>query len=168
MNDPDRIAYFDALNAEADNGGIAAFLDYLMNYDLTGFTPFAAPDTAGLAEQKLKSLSDEELWMRGVLETGQFDDRDGETTTADWEMDEPFLIECSAVQASFNSHVRRYGGSSGGGAAVRMVLEGHGKVERKQKGGREQRSWHYILGTRREWRDRFVARYLIPFADDGA
>lgn len=166
MNDPGRIAYFDALYKEAAEGGVAAFLDYLLTYPLEGFTPFAAPDTHALADQVRQSLSDEDQWMMGVLETGLFDTRDGEITSDDWEMDEPLVVECSAVQASFNSHVRRFGGSSGGAGAVRKVLESHGSVERCQKRGQLGRTWNYVLGGRREWRERFSGRFGISFDDE--
>lgn len=166
MNDPSRTAYFDALYKEAAEGGVAAFLDYLLTYPLEGFTPFAAPDTHALADQVRQSLSDEDQWMMGVLETGLFDTRDGEITSDDWEMDEPLVVECSAVQASFNSHVRRFGGSSGGAGAVRKVLESHGVVERCQKRGQLGRTWNYVLGGRREWRERFSGRFGISFDDE--
>lgn len=167
MNDPGRIAYFDALYAEADAGGIAAFLDYLMNYDLTGFTPFAAPDTEALSDQKRQSFSDEDFWVEGVLETGLFTTRDGEEPVEEWEMDEPFAVECALVISSFNSHVRRFGGSSGGTGAARRALEAHGPVGKGKTSVQGGRKNAYLLGTRREWRDRWVAKFGTPLRDDG-
>ena len=168
MGDPDRIAYFDALYAEADKGGIAAFLDYLMHIDLTGFTPFAAPETDALVDQVRQSLSDEDQWVLGVLESGVFDLRDGENIGVEWGIDKPLEIECSVVQASFASHVRRYGGSSGGNGVARKVLEAHGDVGRRQKSAGGGRPWHYAFGTRREWQEQFTARFGITFPDEGA
>jgi hypothetical protein len=166
MNDPERIAYFDALYEEAANGGIAAFLDYLMNYDLTGFTPFAAPETEGLADQKLQGLSDEDLWVYGILGNGQFDDKEGASLGKDWEMDDPLEIEQSVVRASYSSHVKRYGGSSGGGAAALKALERHGSVSEVRRGARGQRQRLLQLGTRREWRERFTERFGIAFSTE--
>lgn len=167
MDDQGRIDYFNALYEEAENGGIAAFLDYLMNYDLTGFTPFAAPETEGLADQKLQGLGDEDLWVYGILGNGQFDDKEGASLGKDWEMDEPLEIEQSVVRASYASHVKRYGGSSGGSGVALKALERHGPVSEVRRGARGQRrERYYCLGTRREWRDRFVARFGITFTND--
>lgn len=167
---PERRAYFDALHREADDGGIAAFLHYLMNYDITDFDPHGAPHTEALVDQVRQSLSDEDQWLLGVLETGEFDDRDGESQGGDdWELDHDLSIECSVVRASFASHVRRYGGSSGGAGAARKVLEKHGPVSDRRTGEKNgPRQRRYVLGPRREWRERFTKRYGIGFTDDGA
>lgn len=164
MNDPDRIAYFDALNAEADAGGIAAFLDYLLAYDLTGFTPFAAPDTDALSDQKEQGLSDDDQWVLGVLQTGAFDDKDGVELGETWELDEPLEIDQSVVRSSYASHVKRYGGSSGGANAALKALARHGDVKEVRKGARSARKRLYRFAPRQEWRDAFEKRFGIGFA----
>lgn len=163
MNDPDRIAYFDALNAEADAGGIAAFLDYLLTYDLTGFTPFAAPDTDALTDQKEQGLSDDDQWVLGVLQTGAFDDKDGVELGETWELDEPLDIDQSVVRSSYASHVKRYGGSSGGANAALKALARHGDVKEVRKGARNARKRLYRFAPRQDWRDAFEKRFGIGF-----
>jgi len=166
-DDPRRIAYFEALRAEADNGGIAAFLHYLVNeVDITDFKPWAPPKTEALAEQVLQSLSDEDRWVMDVLENGAFNGRDGyDVGGGDWEMDEPLVIDRVHVQASFDSYVRSHNGSSGGNGAARRALLAHGEVVdgRRSSGDRKKT---YRLAPRREWRERFEARFGITLAGE--
>jgi putative DNA primase/helicase len=48
--------YFKALNQQINAGGAMAFLEYLLNVDLTEFNPFKAPATKGLIDEKLAGL----------------------------------------------------------------------------------------------------------------
>nr|WP_312991071.1 DUF5906 domain-containing protein [Brevundimonas diminuta] len=166
-DDPRRIAYFEALRAEADNGGIAAFLHYLVNeVDISDFKPWAPPKTEALAEQVLQSLSDEDRWVMDVLENGAFNGRDGyDVGGGDWELDEPLVIDRVHVQASFDSYVRSHNGSSGGNGAARRALLAHGEVVdgRRSSGDRKKT---YRLAPRREWRERFEARFGITLAGE--
>ena len=164
-DDPDRVAYFGALYAEADNGGIAAFVDYLMSYDISDFLPFAAPHTEALADQVRQSLADDDLWIMGALQTGQFDTRDGESLGGYWRLTEPLEIDAADVQRSFDSHVRRYGGSSGGSGVCRAVLERYGEVQKKRRGTGTRQSY-YVLGPRQGWQAAFTRRFGITFADE--
>ncbi|WEK03258.1 MAG: DUF5906 domain-containing protein [Candidatus Devosia phytovorans] len=65
--------YFEALRAEMANGGPAALLDYLMNYDISNFQVRAVPDTEALAEQKLEGLKNVERWWFETLQSGSID-----------------------------------------------------------------------------------------------
>lgn len=170
LDDPDRIAYFDALRAEADNGGIAAYLDYLVNdVDISDFKPWAPPVTEALGDQARMTLSDEDAWLLDCLELGGFHDKDlmslGDVGDA-WLMDQPLEIDREIVQASYNSYVRSHNGSSGGQGAVRRTLKVHGHVEdgRRSTGGRKKT---YRFGPRREWRDLFAAKFGIVLAGEG-
>ncbi len=49
-------AYFDALNAWIDDGGPAALLHHLLDYDLSQFDPQRAPPTDALRQEKIASL----------------------------------------------------------------------------------------------------------------
>jgi len=160
-------AYFDALRAEADNGGIAAFLHYLVNeVDISDFKPWAPPKTEALAEQVLQSLSDEDRWVMDVLENGAFNGRDGyDAGGGDWELDEPLVIDRVHVQASFDSYVRSHNGSSGGNGAARRALLAHGEVvDGRRSSGDRKKTYH--LASRREWRARFEARFGIALAGE--
>ncbi len=66
--------YFEAVNREIDNGGIAALHHYLLNLDLKDFKPWTKPPmTSAKAELIELSLSSEERfineWMRGEVES---------------------------------------------------------------------------------------------------
>jgi hypothetical protein len=72
-------SYFVPLNAEIDNGGLAAFLHDLLRVDLTGWNRANAPKTAGLMDQKLRSLSGTPRWWYGRLATAEADELKIET-----------------------------------------------------------------------------------------
>ena len=63
-------AYFKAIQKQLENGGYAAMLYDLLNYDLSGFDISKVPQTTGLGEQKKLSLEPEENWWMSVLLRG--------------------------------------------------------------------------------------------------
>lgn len=81
-------AYFAKLRDEMWNGGRAALLDYLMNYDISDFNVRAVPATQALTEQKIEGLRNIDLWWFSMLETGEIDlgsgGLDGENEVDDW------------------------------------------------------------------------------------
>ena len=63
--DPSRVgetAYFNALHAEAQNGGVAALMNYLLGFDLTKVNLRAVPVTDALREQQEISLPLQAQW----------------------------------------------------------------------------------------------------------
>jgi hypothetical protein len=64
--------YFAALQAEIDNGGLAAMLHELLHMDLSYTNVREAPWTQGLVQQKILSMSPIERWWFDKLQTGQF------------------------------------------------------------------------------------------------
>jgi hypothetical protein len=63
-------AYFAALDAQMENGGLAAMLNELSTMDLRDFHPRKVPDTPELADQKLFSLDSPARWWLAVLARG--------------------------------------------------------------------------------------------------
>jgi hypothetical protein len=63
-------AYFGALWAELKASGFAAFLHDMLHRDLSHFNWRVPPDTAGLQEQKKRSLTTELSWWLEVLHRG--------------------------------------------------------------------------------------------------
>jgi len=63
-------AYFTALYAELNNGGIEALLYDLLHTDLKDWHPRQIYETEALREQKVHSLSGEEEWLEEVLQEG--------------------------------------------------------------------------------------------------
>jgi hypothetical protein len=66
-------AYFAALRAEADNGGIAAMLDFLLRVNLSKCNLRAVPTTPALIEQQMLSASSETQWALDAVEHGDLD-----------------------------------------------------------------------------------------------
>lgn len=63
--------YFAAIDAEAENGGYEAFLQYLMDFDLKKVNLRNIPQTAALLEQKIRGLSAEMAWWYQCLQEGE-------------------------------------------------------------------------------------------------
>jgi hypothetical protein len=63
-------AFWDALNAEIENGSVEAFTHELLAIDLTGFNVRAKPNTRELTEQKLQSLDKFPRWWFDCLSQG--------------------------------------------------------------------------------------------------
>jgi hypothetical protein len=68
-------AYFGALAAEIENGGVEALLAFLMQVGLRGFNPRAVPNSAALKRQRVETLSHTDpvaAWWLEVLFEGEF------------------------------------------------------------------------------------------------
>jgi phage/plasmid-associated DNA primase len=63
-------AYFNKLNAQMENGGLAAMLHDLLHRDLSGFDVRTVPQTDALADQKRHSLDSLNRWWSTVLHRG--------------------------------------------------------------------------------------------------
>ncbi|MGO9401564.1 MAG: primase-helicase family protein [Xanthobacteraceae bacterium] len=63
-------AYWDALYAEINNGGMEAMFHDLLGMDLTAFNVRAIPHTAGKARQQVLSLNGTASWLHHVLQEG--------------------------------------------------------------------------------------------------
>ena len=78
-------AYFAAIVAQMDNGGLAAMLDELQHRDIVGFEVRDVPLTEALQVQKALSLSSLERWWLAVLERGfLWKSRHGAPWFTDW------------------------------------------------------------------------------------
>lgn len=64
-------AYFAALVAEAEKGGYEALLHELQQRDISQFNFRVVPPSGALAEQKIRSLSPEHLWIYEKLADGR-------------------------------------------------------------------------------------------------
>jgi hypothetical protein len=62
--------YFNALHAEASNGGLAAMLGALLRVELDGWHPRRIVQTEGLRRQKERSLKPIEAWWAAFLDDG--------------------------------------------------------------------------------------------------
>ncbi len=69
-------AYFDALYAELNNGGLEALLYDLLRIELGEWHPREVYETEALREQKVHSLTGEQEWLESVLQEGVIPGRD--------------------------------------------------------------------------------------------
>jgi hypothetical protein len=65
--------YWQALNSEIDQGGVAAMVHDLLAMDLSGFNVRQKPDTKELLAQKLQSLDPTARWWHDCLSGGEVD-----------------------------------------------------------------------------------------------
>lgn len=89
--------YFSALYAEKNGSGPAALLAFLLDYDLSGFDVREVPQTKGLANQKLASLKNFELWWYETLENG---DLNIDTEDQNWN-GSPLKLTCADVRSDY-------------------------------------------------------------------
>jgi hypothetical protein len=75
-SDEERRAYFTALGAEMDGGGLAAMMWDLMRRDLSKWDPEDVPKTEALIEQKRHSLKSWDRWYEDILQEGVLPRRD--------------------------------------------------------------------------------------------
>jgi hypothetical protein len=122
-------AYFKGLAAWAENGGIAAFLDYLLHYDLAGFNVRQPPDTAGLREQKLMSIEPVVRWILHRLEVGGL-------LSAEWknEASSAAMVNALCEHQQLNSYERRRAETQLG-AALRKIFPGVAKARTRASNG---------------------------------
>ena len=62
--------YFEALNDWVDNGGAAAWLHFLQQFDISAFNVRTVPSTAALDIQKIESLTPIDRWLLEALDQG--------------------------------------------------------------------------------------------------
>jgi len=103
--------FFDALNAQMANGGLAAMLHELQNLELAGWHPRAAiPNTQALTEQKVQAFRRDPLsfWWFRTLETGAWDlkAREGDWLVNFVDVDsvgkEQMLVEIGSIAKGMN------------------------------------------------------------------
>jgi hypothetical protein len=163
-------AYFDALNDEANNGGIAAMLADLHTWDWTQVDLRRPPVTAGLKDQMGQSLDDGAQWLLTAVELGGFHDRSGQLIDEfnEWKLDAPLEIKTSDLLQSFEANVRRFNSSSSGTLRMLEVLKRFGTPTKKRLTEGKLRPPGYVLAPRRQWQERFTTDYGIVFDDEAA
>lgn len=91
--------YFAAIDAEMDDGGREALLDYLLHFDLKSVDLRTIPKTAALLDQKLSSLTPEQGWWLDTLVRGELP----------WGIDEPGRCPASRLFDRYVKHAQRHG-----------------------------------------------------------
>jgi Family of unknown function (DUF5906) len=92
-------AYFAAIDEEMNNGGREALLHHLLNFDLSTVDLRVIPKTAGLAEQKVSSLTHEYAWWQDTLSRGELP----------WGCDAPGECPTNRLFDCYIKHAKRQG-----------------------------------------------------------
>jgi hypothetical protein len=156
--------YFTALRTEMKNGGRAALLHYLLNYDLSGFNVRDVPDTAALAQQKLQGLKNIERWWFSLLETGElpFDAMsDSGNRAGNWPV-EPVMVERDDFRDAYKGFMRsrRYDGDELQPQEIgRRITALLPSIDTRRKRIDGKAVYHYILPHLDQCRREFE-RYL--------
>lgn len=98
-------AFFGRMIEGMEQGGYAALMRYLMDYDISGVDVNAAPKTAGLLSQKIESADPLRQFWYSCLRAGHIAglDFDGGWPTSEGEPSKP--VECKAIQDAFRNHL---------------------------------------------------------------
>lgn len=131
-------AYFAALNAHMENGGLAALLHFLLNHDISGFNVRNVPNTAALDQQKLLSLPPLHAWLYARLYAGHLMQHD-----AEWirEQRREAVVEAFAEYAGRKGARYEHTDAAFIGRALRKVFPELGDAHRREGAGRRARYW---------------------------
>jgi hypothetical protein len=91
--------YFEAIDKEMDDGGDAALLHYLLNFDLSKINLRSIPKTAVLLDQKIASMTAEQAWWFDTLQRGELP----------WGCDMPNTCHCGRLYNRYIAHARKQG-----------------------------------------------------------
>lgn len=97
------IAYFKAIDAEMEAGGLAAMLYDLQRFDYSGVDLRNPPVTPWLLEQRMYSADNKRRWLRDVISEGGFRAAEWVTGVDQWTplaLDKPTDVPKAAVLAS--------------------------------------------------------------------
>lgn len=137
-------AFFRALNAQMDDGGLAAMAHDLLALDLGDWHPSRhVPRTQALADQKAMSLDPASRWWMGLLDRGALPTSDGEAIR--WQ-DGPITLGAVAkaeLLDDYDRSLRASDRSSGANASHRaLVAAGRALgLETGRRGGGAERTW---------------------------
>lgn len=112
--------FFNALNRQLDEGGLAGLLHDMLARDLGDWHPReSVPQTEALAEQKLMSQSAEESWWDGLLEAGRLPNFLGDLP---WDT-EAVEVDKDELHADYVVHARMLGVRPKTKAGLGMVIK---------------------------------------------
>jgi Mesyanzhinovviridae bifunctional DNA primase/polymerase len=132
--------YWNALYAEIENGGAAAFFYDLLNMDLTKFNVRDVPHTAAKAQQQTHSLRGTDAWLYNVLQEGAIGGQswqiNGLTVTKDQAYDD-------YVEFSKQQHAWRPDGKSVWSRKISKLLGPCIQSARERDGGERVRVFKF-------------------------
>jgi hypothetical protein len=159
--------YFRALIEERDNGGLAALLHFLQNYDLTGFDIRTPPNTEGLSNQKIIGLKNVDSWWHDLLAQAELPATDVfEDEPPEWRKSY-VTVPSKALYAHYREWMREHNFQG------QIMIEEHfarrlvamcPEAKKAQKGSKKQRQWVRIFPTLYQCRQAFATWLGSPVA----
>lgn len=166
-------AYFDALIAEIESGGREAFLDFLLNYDISNFQPKLIPkiNSGERARLKVAGLDSLTTWLVDLIDAQEM------TTTSNDGLDiidvsqwraMPIEITCKELRDDYHSYARRLNRHVESGKAFGTFIKEIFSLTKRTRLGVSGRPFTYILPKLSECRDVITAHLGgdSPFDDD--
>lgn len=148
-------AYFGAFKTYLENGGDAAFLHYLLSYDLSGFNIRRVPSTQALVEQKAHTLPTFDRWLFDKLWQGVLS-----AYGEEWNPE----VSCTGFRDEYAAYVRNRGEgrytiteARWVGRRLKTLIP---SVIRRRAGGRHTRQWVYGFPSLAQARAEFAAHAL--------
>lgn len=130
--------YFASLNAHMENGGLAALLHFLLNYDLSSFNVRNVPHTAALDQQKLLSLPPLHSWLYARLYAGHLMTHENEWNR---EQSRDAVVNAFAEYAGRKGARFEHTDAAFIGRALRKVFPEMGDTQRRTGAGQRTRFW---------------------------
>lgn len=106
--------YWRELNEDISNGGAAAFLDYLLNRDISKFNVRDVPQTTGLAKQKLQTLGSLDSLLFDCLIMGSIDNQT-------WGDEKLIEVQCSRFAEILTEYCQKHARHRYGDKSARYV-----------------------------------------------
>ena len=159
--------YFRAIVHERDNGGLGALLHFLQTYDLTGFDVGTAPNTEGLANQKLAGLKNVDAWWHDLLAQGELPATDVfSEETPDWRKN-AIVVPTRALYENYVDWMQKHRYNGG-----LLIEEQFAKklttmcpgMTKTQRGGRVGRQWARVFPVLADCRMAFATWLGSPVA----
>ncbi|WP_311260609.1 bifunctional DNA primase/polymerase [Xanthomonas sp. WCS2017Cala2-12] len=145
--------FFDALNRQLREGGLAAMLHDLLLRDIGDWAPRDdVPSSAALADQKIRGLDLEHEWWLSLLQSGERPSDDLEGVPAEeltggptaWGC-EPARVLCSTLRDSYQAYAKNKRRSWKSNDSLGKFIAGMG-VAREQVGTKRYRGkWCYVI-----------------------
>ena len=135
--------FFNALNRQLDEGGLAGLLHDMLARDLGDWHPReSVPQTEALAEQKLMSQSAEESWWDGLLEAGRLPNFLGDLP---WDT-EAVEVDKDELHADYVVHARMLGVRPKTKAGLGMVIKKKAGFGDRQVVTHDcRKTWRWVL-----------------------
>ncbi|WP_288943958.1 DUF5906 domain-containing protein [uncultured Roseovarius sp.] len=165
------VAYWDALYAQIEGGGLAGFMAHLMDWQTPdGVSLRRPPNTAALAGQKLAGLRNVDAWWLELLTDGELPGLDDLDQESGW-LESSQIVEKPELREAYEAWMqgKRWHGETLGAAqfsrALAHICPGIGTMRIRDDGANRTRC--YTIPPLGECRDQFNEAMNLPRGEGG-